>query len=523
MKIAFLLHFYQPHNQQEDILNRIVNECYIPLTEGLLKIPRAKIILNMNGALTELLDNKGYAKVLENINELSNRGQIEFTGSAKYPAFLPLLPKDEIKRQIEQNNITNKKYFPKYDPVGFFSPEMAINDKVIEVAKEMGFEWIGADQVAYSSGECLNDKLYKDQKTGMKVFFRSKRVSILMLSAISRNAEDLIKETRDLHEQSEYYFGVMDAETFGHHRIGHEKMLFDVLSHEFFEPLTAKDLIEFAKENMETEELEIRPSTWTNQEQDFWLDKEKKQSTTAKSFILWQDPENPIHKLQWELLNYAIELVNTYPEKHTPKYEEARSILDKAVASDQFWWASTKPWWSLEMIEQGAYETKSVVTALGIDESSIKKAEDLYRRILDQAFYWQRSGFIRKRNVENSGTYMQPALKDRTSDEWFNQLVLEFEHDMNESIKKLDFEKAIKWRDAIIKIGLGTDKYDILHVLDELWLGRNAPWAQPQVKPFLEHTWEEFSSFAKEHFRSVKNEQDFKAWKAKKESEQTSN
>ena len=89
---------------------------------------------------------------------------------------------------------------------------------------------------------------------------------------------------------------------------------------------------------------------------------------------------------------------------------------------------------------------------------------------------------------------------------------------MNDCAQGQNFEKAIKWRDAILKIGLGTDKYDILHILDELWTGRNVPWAQPQVKPFLEHKWNEFSNFAKEYFRSEKtgeaplSEEEFEGW-----------
>jgi excinuclease UvrABC nuclease subunit len=111
---------------------------------------------------------------------------------------------------------------------------------------------------------------------------------------------------------------------------------------------------------------------------------------------------------------------------------------------------------------------------------------------------------------------MKPALKERTSKEWFNQLVLEFEKEMEDAAAKQDFEQAIKWRDAVIKISLGSDKYDVLHVLDELWMGRNVPWAEPQVKPFLEHNWEEFSDFAKAHFLGVSSKEEFEQWKRRR-------
>ncbi len=167
------------------------------------------------------------------------------------------------------------------------------------------------------------------------------------------------------------------------------------------------------------------------------------------------------------------------------------------------------------MIEQGAFALKGVLRTLEIDDS-MKKGEELYRAILDKAFEWQRTGHIRKKHVKDSGTYMKEPLKERAPNEWFNQLVLEFEYEMDKAVEKQNFEKAIKWRDALTKIKGGSDIYDIKHVVDDLWLGRNVPWAEPQVKPFLEHAWAEFSDFAKDHFIGVTSEEEFEDWKMNK-------
>ncbi|MFC1722108.1 UvrB/UvrC motif-containing protein [Patescibacteria group bacterium] len=518
MKITFLLHFYQPHNQETDILERIVQESYLPLTRGLLKNPKAKIVVNISGTLTELLvSNRAHVEVINNIKQLAQNGQVEFTESAKYHAFLPLLPEVEIKRQIEINNKINKQVFGEfYDPTGFFSPEMAINKKVINIAKELGYKWISASELAHETGSPKRDVLYKDKDSGMVVFFRHKRSSSLILTAQCRTAEDFIKETQDLHDEL-YWFCAMDAETFGHHRIGHEKLLFDILENSFFEPVLARDLLNEIKD---VEETSVRPSTWTNQEQDFWLDKERTQMTEAKSFILWQDPDNPIHKRQWELTNFVIDTLKDYPNKQEEKYISAREKLDKAVASDQYWWASAKPWWSLELVVLGAFSLKDVIKTLSPGTEYLDKAEEMYRAVLDQAFDWQRTGYIRKMHLDTSETFMKKAFKERTPSEWFNQVVLEFEKEMNDSAAKQDFEKAIKWRDAVLKVKMGTDKHDVLHVVNELWSARsNIPWAKPQVKPFLDHEWEEFSEFAKNHFIEVTSKEDFEAWKLKKKTE----
>ena len=496
MKISFLLHFYQPYNQQDDILQRIVHECYLPITRGLLGRPAAKLNININAALTELLIDKGYGEVVENIAKLSGRGQVELTGSAKYHAFLPLIPQSELERQVKINTSTNQQHLgDTYEPVGFFPPEMAVSPQLLERISSLGFKWTAAPQVSSSLKEGLGDYLYKDSQSQLNVFLRNKRVSSLLLSGVCRDAADFIEQTKDLHSDK-YWFCVMDAETFGHHRIGHEKFLFDVLDNPFFEPVTASDLM---NEPLPLKEITIRPSTWTNEEQDFWLDREQNVPTTAKSFILWRDPENPIHKLQWELLDLAVSEVNNYDNKAESRYLEARGLLDSAIASDQFWWASAKPWWSLEMLEQGAYALKTVLSTLASDSQCAKTAEELYRRILDQAFEWQRTGYIRKKHLDNSSTHMKEPFKKRAPAEWYNQMILEFEDEMNKAAQRRDFEKAIKWRDALIKLHNETDIYDVLHVVDELWSARSIP----EVKPFLEHKPDEFSDFAKNLFRPL--------------------
>jgi hypothetical protein len=186
-------------------------------------------------------------------------------------------------------------------------------------------------------------------------------------------------------------------------------------------------------------------------------------------------------------------------------------MLDYALASDQYWWASAKPWWSLEMIEQGAYQLKSVVEKLN-KPALIKKADDLYRKILDLAFEWQRSGYIRQRHLEDSDTFMSKPFKDRTPPEWYNQIILEFEDEMRRAAEKEEYEKAIKWRDAVLKLRRGTDRFDVLHVVNELWTARNIP----AVKPFLTHEWEEFRQFAKDAFLQANTKEEFEKWKAER-------
>ncbi|MBU0649899.1 hypothetical protein KJ605_01160, partial [Patescibacteria group bacterium] len=110
MKWANFLHFYQPANQQKDILEAVVNQCYRPLLGGLLKKERAKLTINISGSLLELLDRDDHHDVIDLVCALHDKGTIELTSTACYHAFLPLLPVEETIRQITLNTDLIAKY-----------------------------------------------------------------------------------------------------------------------------------------------------------------------------------------------------------------------------------------------------------------------------------------------------------------------------------------------------------------------------------------------------------------------------
>lgn len=487
---ANFLHFYQPHNQQKDILEKIVEESYRKIFKGLFLNKKARLTININAGLTELLFKNGHRDVIEQIKTLAERKQIQFTNGVKYHPFLPLLPKKEIKRQIELNDKTNKKYFGSaWQPQGFFSPEMAYSRKVGQAAKEAGFEWIIAGEMASPTKQDFKE-IYSVKDLGdFKIIFRDKRISVLILSAIVRNFESLIQEFEPEEiKKNRYLLTVMDAETFGHHRPGLEELLFQIYENKQIPQVFVSDLV---KKFGVKKTIKPRNSTWSSEEQDFWLDKNREHL-----FTLWSHPQNPIHQLQWQFTFFVIDLVNKL-NPQSSGYRKTRNRLDKALHSDQYWWASARPWWSLEMIEQGAYTLKEVVFSISQIPGRVKKrAEDYYRRIIDLAFVWQRSGKIRQAYRRAMKTWRSIPYKKRVLAGQFNAMILEFEDEMKKAVKNQEFEKAIKWRDAIYKLKNGMDVYDVLHVVDDLRQVRHLP----SIKDYWEHAAEEFSFFAQKHF-----------------------
>lgn len=487
---ANFLHIYQPPNQMPDILDRIANESYRKIIQGLKENPKAKITLNINAGLTELLYKLGYKDIIYNLKTLAERGQIEFTESAKYHAFLPMIPKSEIERQIKLNNETNKKYFGKiYKPVGFFPPEMAYHPKIAEVAADLGYKWLIVDEIAYNGkvGQVSFEKVYTVKGTkNLKIFFREQKTSNLIIGAVIRSKKSLLEVLEKELHKNRYLLTAMDGETLGHHRPGLESLFFDICRSRVFEKITISEIEKYFPE---AEAIEPISSTWSSSEQDL------KNNTP---YIQWAHPDNPIHNWQWKFTNLALRLVQEM-DKKKPDYAVARKKLDQALHSCQYWWASAKPWWSLEMVESGAWKLLDVINSIkNLPEKTRNYAQDLYEKIIFKTFEWQRTGYVRK--LSGGGTiWKKVPFKERTPPEWFNVIILEFSKEMQRAAQKQEYEKAIKWRDAIYKLKSGADVFDVIHVVDEL----NTLCRMPTVKTFAER--KRFPGFAKKHFLPTEN------------------
>lgn len=452
------LHIYQPSDQSKEILERVVNESYRPLFKGLLKIPKCKINININGALTELLIKQGYGDVIKNIRKLAEDKKLEFTESAKYHTLLPFLDEKEAIRQISKNHETNKKYFGKsYNPCCFFPPEMAYSQNVSDVVSKLGYPMIILDEIAYNSGHKAlpQDKLSNIKGTKLIAVFRERKISNCIMSALVRDKKEFIEVLGDDINKNGYFCTAMDGETFGHHRPGLERIFLKILSLKTPEQIFISDLPKYFKV-----EDEITPlaATWASSQED--IDKKIQ-------FYSWKNPKNKVHQLQWKFFNYLVSL--SRKQKLSKKAEEN---IDKAMASDQFFWASGEPWWSIEMIEKGAWLMLEALKNLPeIRKKEVAKGDEYYKDILSIAFWWQRSGKIEAMAKKYKEAVKIP-FKERTlevgGEEVYDTIISLIKKRISETANKKNFERAILWRDAIWKLETKNDIYDFIHVVNLL-------------------------------------------------------
>jgi alpha-amylase/alpha-mannosidase (GH57 family) len=410
---APIFHFYQPPTQFPAVLKKICHESYRPLIELLGEFERARATVNINGSLTQMLLDCGAQDVVDGLRRLAESGRIELLGSAMYHPILPLIPTPEIVRQIELNQATNRRAFGDiYAPRGFFPPELAYDAVVADAAVRTGHRWILTSGVACATEWPVSVVHRVEGHAELSVLFRDDIVSN-RISFKNIDGFGFIDHLRSLgREDAEtYVVTAMDAETFGHHVSDWERLFLAHVYAQFDQepkgvPLDLQQRVDLAAQHRQileipaprgrelrvvtaTELLDLfpagapttpRPSSWSTSGEDL---------VRGVPYPLWNDPSNHVQALLWRHLRVCLELVDlatrtTVPEGR-PYVDIARGLLDRALHSCQFWWASRRPMWDLNMVERGLAEQRAVainamkaVAMSQVETASREAAEDRY-------------------------------------------------------------------------------------------------------------------------------------------------
>jgi len=379
------LHIYQPPTQTEAIVRKVTEESYRTLVRTLKEAPGGKITLNISGVLTEQLARYGLDDVIRGLRELAERGQIEFTGSAMYHPILPLVPREEVVRQIKLNTDVNHHYFGKiYKPAGFFPPEMCYSYEVAQTVAELGFRWIIVDEISFNGKirSVKYDRLYEVEGLGdFLVFFKERPFSAGITYGTYPSADPFLAALSGSLEGHSHLLTGTDGEVYGHHRPGQEKLLSEVFARGVPKTCTISELIGHF---VELNTVSPLPSSWST-----WED----EMAQGIPYPQWQYPGHRLHKLQWQLTDFVLRTIEKAPQR-APGFPEARRLLDEGLHSCQYWWASCRPWWSVEMIEWGAQKLYQAVDVLGnaIDRERTAEAGKLFQAVVSLARDWQESG-----------------------------------------------------------------------------------------------------------------------------------
>lgn len=330
-----LWHIYQPPNQSKYWVEKVAKESYEAIIRIYEKHPSAKLCLNINGSLTQLLLKHNLYSVIDGFKRLAENGQLEFVSTLCYHAIAPLIPEKELIRQIKLNDKINRKAFGKaYQPKGVWLPEMAYAKEVIKPLAKLGYRWISLAGVS-SNGTWTNTgyTYVAKGKHQLNVLFRDDHISLdIAFGRLDHTFLDLLRGRKGT-----FCFTTMDGETIGHH----QKKLADHLDQWLTRIEQSDDLITmtpsevFEHYPLQSASLAL-PSSWSTTYSDIM---------EGNFFPLWleqnEEPFKSAHRLAWKhlyTLLEAINLVETALQDKTAAWEHVRTLVDQCLFSCSYWW-----------------------------------------------------------------------------------------------------------------------------------------------------------------------------------------
>lgn len=358
------LHLYQPGNTEDRFIKDATEKSYKRIISALEKNPHIRFTLNISGCLLLRMEALGYGDFIQRIRILIEKGQIELTGSASYHPFLPLMPKDEAKKQIKENEEILLKYF-NYKPRGFYSPEMAHSPKVGKLVKSLGYEWLILDEISATGPAC---PVGEDRASGLKIIFRNRKISQTFVP------ETILDLTSNNSNRT--VITATDGELYGLRHVDPQGKFETLLKSTGY---STKTISEFIAQT-EAKPVDLRESTWESTEEEL---------KNGLPFALWYNKDNKIQADLWKLANLAHKTLKKFDTD--TNYSWARWHFVRGTASCMFWWASGRDLrhvfgpicWSPDEIERSANDLIRAIRALENKETkTVKlKAEKLYSKI----------------------------------------------------------------------------------------------------------------------------------------------
>lgn len=372
MNLAFLLHIYQPPNQDDRIVKEIAESSYLPLLKAIKGNQNISLTINIPLSLAYQMHKHGFSDFLSGLKELYDSERVELTSSGAYHPLLTKIDPRLAEREIILNEYGLGYYFGKdkgfegeeaimlKNVNGVFPPEMAVNYDLVKLLDEMGYTWVAVDESAIPPQQLSYNPVYSFKDLDIKAICRHTGLSNILSFKRDTDIDDFTDYVLMLRQKGLDAVIALDGEFFGHH---HEEGIY------VFETLVSSLLslgvnLTTVSELMEkSDEITIdlvRESTWG-------ADEEKMQQGNV--YPMWDNPDVPLHKPMWDIFKHVVEVAlarpdkppalnadetfdyNTFPIWDLDKIEKIQNVnlknyffenllLMQSVNSDQFWWAS---------------------------------------------------------------------------------------------------------------------------------------------------------------------------------------
>lgn len=400
-------HFYQPPTQSLIVTEQILRSCYLPFLDTLIEHPEVEMSIDLSASLVLQLERIQNHDFFAKIKTLLDRSQIEFLNSAIFHPILPLTPQNVVLRQVKESTTVLERFTGVTPVPGFFPPELAIDQKVFNLLKNNGMDFVIVDESSANPNFDLNkipdNSVYKLDKSMLLV--SSRALSELLRSYPTELRANNLTEFIE-KQKTGLLICATDAEVFGHHyseRLGLLKDLFQSNKFKFIKATSAISTPSFRT---------IRPGR-TGPEST-WIPGQARDDITASSwqtsqadlksgvpFAMWNNPKNPLQQKYQLLAEMAYKVLlktesETTIENISHQVHSAQHYFDQGISSCHSYWLSNTPWWHPDMVELGAGNLIRSIRSLPVPTEEKQQAENFFHNFMMEV--WQRhwSGEVEK-------------------------------------------------------------------------------------------------------------------------------
>jgi hypothetical protein len=360
MHVAFLLDFFQP-SAQGLVIDEVSNECYLPLIDLFNSDLAPRFTVSLANSFAGMLAENGKDDLIKGLGHALDDRKIELVHTGAFHSIFPLIPIQEVRRQIELDIRYKSEHFGLETLGGIVPPELCYADELVSLYRDMGFSWtIIDDRVMEMNGVRVPDnEIFHVSQFAvlMRSSFWSDRLRRPSENGTYPSGREFVRQLeREVagRNQDCYKIIALSAETFGHHVKYYEEtllrnMLFEIEKSNTVRLCLVSDLLktdtlvltEKSKEKDRTFSF-FPPTSWATQPENY---------QRGDWYPHWKSRGNPIHEKLWELTNLIFDAcrdINFQNDAHS----DLRSLLDRAFYSTQYFWASI--WfWNPEQIYDG--------------------------------------------------------------------------------------------------------------------------------------------------------------------------
>jgi alpha-amylase len=216
--LALAIHNHQPVGQFDHVFEQAYHEAYLPFVELLERHPGMRMAMHYTGPVLEwLIEHK--PELMERVQAMAQRGQLEIIGGAYYEAILVSIPDADKHAQLAKLTERVSGYFGQR-PTGMWLAERVWEPYLPLPIAKAGLSWALVDDTHFKSVG-LNDSdlfgyyLTEEQGQTLKIFGTSKQLRYLIPW---RSVDEVIAYLRSEATEDGTRVAVMgdDGEKFGH-------------------------------------------------------------------------------------------------------------------------------------------------------------------------------------------------------------------------------------------------------------------------------------------------------------------